>query len=689
MKKWISLLLVLAMSVSLFVGCGGGEAVETEAEEQVEVPEETAAEPTASPTTEPTLSPEEALYNSLPERMKQAVDVGIVELSQLEDLERECTIKEATQMLQNAYTAHNGVESQLLADVLALDCVNEPAYLGWIGRLPIAMHVEEIQPEKYENYDQWLRYVIKLSQGYDLSTLITSYNRFDGYSYWDGDDIFVHHSYGWFDIGWKSGMDKYFYRNMSEGNALLDSCVGQGNLLAYSSYLYDNTTGHKVLEVSLYDEVPVEQVMTVSAMAEMALRTFHSFNQERVLAPYEECTAADDTILTEELLNRETGLPDATCNSLPAEWHGVTLDEIGWMENDGQGDVAHYDQEIYEYEIQAIKDAGFNYIGLQIDFSWLQGRSFYSDLKPVDGQLDVNRLKKLDQILAWCMERDIHLDIRCTGVGGIIPEKQKRWTATDKNAAEFAKIWSVLAQRYAQVPNAYLSFTVMDNVLSIAGKDGYIKSAVDRLGPKQKDLVAFVKPSVEAIREVSPDRCIILDLSGNNVGTDVLELGVALSADLTAVESDFFVIPEENLLDPDFYLNVQWPYQGTMDAESLMHVNQYWEDDSTAVRVMDLARENGLGFMFSGWGKLMTQYRGAYFCAARYPDETYQAFITDMTETMERYGYGWCYEEWYGHNGITFSAPITKNVTYEQIGDYPMYYDTAMLGFFKEVNGVQ
>lgn len=30
-----------------------------------------------------------------------------------------------------------------------------------------------------------------------------------------------------------------------------------------------------------------------------------------------------------------------------------------------------------------------------------------------------------------------------------------------------------------------------------------------------------------------------------------------------------------------------------------------------------------------------------------------------------------------------------SNVTYEQIGDYPMYYDTAMLGWFQEINGVK
>ena len=692
MKKTVGLLLILAMLLSMLAGCGGKQEAAVQAIPETEGVVETAAvaamEAATEAATEPTLSPEEVLYDSLPDRMKQAVDVGIVELNQLENADKECTIEEAAQMLQNAYTLHNGTESKLIAEVLTLDCANESAYLGWIGRLPIAMYVETLEPEKYESYDQWLNYVIKLSQSGELEQMVNISLRGNGYSYWDGDDIFVTNSYGWYDIGWTSGMDRYFYRNMPDGNALLEDCAVQGNLLAYSSYLYDCTTGHKVLEVSMYDEIEVERVMTVSTMAEMALRMFHSFYQEPEMAPYEECVTADTSILTKELLCRETNLPDAACNSLPAEWRGVTLDEVGWIVNDGQMDAQHYDSEIYEYEIQSIKDAGFNYIGLQIDFNWLQGREFYSSQTIVDGQLDVSRLKKLDQILAWCMERDIHLDIRCTGVGGIVPQKQKMWRATSDNAAEFAKIWSVLAQRYAEVPNTYLSFTVMDSVLSITGRDGYLKSAVDRLGPKQKDLVNFVKPSVEAIREATPERCIILDLSGNNVGTDVLELGVALSADLIAIGSEYFVLAENNILDPDYYQTVQWPYQGTVDAEALMHENQYWEEDSTVVRVMELAQENGLGFMFSGWGKLLTQYRGSYFCAARYPDETYQAFITDMTETMESHGYGWCYEEWYGHNGITFSAPITKNVSYQQVEDYPFYIDTAMYGWFREINGV-
>lgn len=102
------------------------------------------------------------------------------------------------------------------------------------------------------------------------------------------------------------------------------------------------------------------------------------------------------------------------------------------------------------------------------------------------------------------------------------------------------------------------------------------------------------------------------------------------------------------------------------------------------------AKENGLGFMVGGWGAITRQYsHKPQYSTVRYPDETYEAFLMDVAQTLEKYGFGWCYDEWYGTCGITYSAPLVTNVTYEQIRDYPVYYDTAMLGWFQEINGVQ
>ena len=100
MKRMMALLLALVMLLAL-AACGGSAPAETTA--PATVPENAGDGSPVTETEAPTLSPEEMLYNSLPDRMQQAVDLGIVELSQLEDPERECTVAEATQMLQNAY----------------------------------------------------------------------------------------------------------------------------------------------------------------------------------------------------------------------------------------------------------------------------------------------------------------------------------------------------------------------------------------------------------------------------------------------------------------------------------------------------------------------------------------------------------------------------------------------------------
>lgn len=667
MKRMIALILALATALSL-TACGGSAPAETKPTEIAPIVTEASTE---APTTVPTLSHEEILYNSLPERMRQAVDIGIVELSQLEDLNRECTIGEAAQMLQNAYTLHNGIESRLMADVLALDYVNEPAYLGWIGRLPSAMQMEVFEPGDYESYPQWMEYMVKKinnpSSRYQWNFIFPA-------SVW----LYIDNDSKMAEGGMAANMEGYDpFDGLTEGYPLLEECRDHGFLIGATAIMYDQTNGDKIIECDTHYNFDVEKILTIGEMVEMALRTYYAFFAGYDLAPYEECVACDDTIITAELLNKETDLPDASCAELPSSWHGVQMEDL-----DEELRVAggyHYDREVYEYEIQAVKDAGFNYIGLQIDFSWFQAGSTVFRTDAQDGQLDRNRLRKLDQILAWCMERDIHLDIRCTGLGGIDPTG-KDWTASQDTAKKHAKLWGVLAQRYADISNTYLSFTLVDNTLQ-CWNDKKADGGFESLYKNESQAAELLKPSVEAIRAVSPDRCIIADISfWNATGKDMAKLGVALSADLSA-NNDFFLIPYSDFTDQKQILEKQW----TDDAGAMIESKNY---GMNILNIAAAAEENGLGFMISGWGEIATTGRPET-PNVRYSDETYSAFLTDMAETLGSHGFGWCYEEWYGENGVVFSAPMTLNVSYQQIGDYPMYYDTAMLGFFKEVNGVQ
>lgn len=180
---------------------------------------------------------------------------------------------------------------------------------------------------------------------------------------------------------------------------------------------------------------------------------------------------------------------------------------------------------------------------------------------------------------------------------------------------------------------------------------------------------------------------MIVDISGRLApGEAVLELGIALSMDLTS-RNGFFVVPAKQYLNPEYYRNMQWPYNGTCTAESMLEEYVNWQETGNIREIAAMAQENGLGFMISGWGELPVVWIGTLKQpTVRYPDATYQGFLQDVAQTLHACGYGWCYEEWYGTNGITFSAPLIRDVTYQQIGDYPMYYDTAMQGFFQEIN---
>lgn len=666
MKRMACLSLALSLLLSL-AACGGGSETISASEHVMETTESVTG-PTAfvtEPTTQPTLSPEEQLLNSLPERTRQACELGLVGLEQLEDLDREVTIGEAAQMLRRAYTLHHGSESRLMADVLAMDCLSEPAYLGWIGRLPICLFVEDLHPEDYCGYEAWLDYIVDRSDDYSISNMMmyaASYLLWEDGSYvWPG-------AWGWYEVGWNTKMKNRYYEDAEPGNALLEECLGQGSLLAYSMGLYDRTTGDKVLPYDGNDSVDVAKVLTVGEMAEMALRTYHAFYVRENPAPYAECTTANAGLLTPELLGRETDLPEASCAHLPEAWHGVNLKQLRYF----RYDTGHFDAEIYEYEIQAVKDAGFNYIGLQLDFSWLQGNS-YTREDSLDGQLDLNHLEKLDQILAWCMERDIHLDIRATRVGGYMRkgnQTQQNWIGNAENAPKFAALWGVLAERYRDVPNTYLSFTILDSE--------YIQG-MDMHWNQQFEMVNFIEPAVQTIREVSPDRCMIVDVPYDLArGTEVLRLGIALSTDLTST-NPFFTVANGNYLNPAYYETVQWG--DTLNGESLLNEKH---SGFSAVDIAELAAENGLGFMVSGWGATIRPIWQPKYPVARYSDETYEAYLTDVIQALAEYGYGWSYEEWYGTQGVVYSLPLTRNVTYQQIGDYPLYFDTALLGLFQE-----
>lgn len=701
MKRIISMVLILALLLS---GCGGAgkktEATEAPAEVALEASQEA---PTEAPTTAPTVSPEEMLYNSLSDRMKQAVDVGIVELAQLEDLSRTVTVGEASAMLQKAYVHRTGVESKVLQELM-----NTPAYAqrmadrGWVLTIPGQTDLELTQGEQYEDYKQWQRLLNTANPGrweWGTEDLWNGFNQRLGiecFSYVD-DNVLKKVYRAWAPT---ASDEAAYFAMMGE-----DSLYGPDpqnvdpyiHVYEYAFEAYDSTTGKKYFELEDGCINPTKSV-TVEEAAEYALKFYHFPNPmeyPEFIAPENVGTYNTD-IITDDLLTKQTDLPAASCAELPALWHGVVMDDMTDRERS-----THLDNRIYEYEIKSVKDAGFNFIGLELDFSWLQ-ECILQDGKECEcyagfvseedvGKFSLSRLEQLDQVIAWCMKYDIHVNLRAVSMGGYYQTNRDSHhgdIAKTSSGPKLAAQWQAIARRYADIPNEYLSFTLFT-------------SSANAMSPTS----AVLMPSVEAIREVSPERCIIADMIGwqlkKNDAEAFAKAGVALSSRVGTNEKlyplhhrelyryqgdkfcDLVTAAGETLIR-----NFEWPYQGTVDAEALFAT----KEKDRVYETMEVAQEYGVGFMLSDFGVTLNGYQrmgnSFAYISYRYPDEGYKAMIQDITSTIAEKGYGWCFAHWYGYFGIANGFPMAENAVYEQIGDYPYYIDTAMRSWFQEINGV-
>lgn len=283
-------------------------------------------------------------------------------------------------------------------------------------------------------------------------------------------------------------------------------------------------------------------------------------------------------------------------------------------------------------------------------------------------------MKELDQMLAWCMERDIHLNLgmywNYDWPDGFDSKQLVRQNEYSKSIAD---TWSVFARRYADIPSKYLSFTLLDHAW----------------GGTDEENGAFLAPAVEAIREVSPERCIIAKVGDGAVtGAAIASKGVALASACTWGEDFYFT---------DYYSDRKaimqkavWPYEQDgeiVDGNAALSKDANGKTKNAPDTVAATAREHGVGYMVCEWGPRRDWY-GLIVEDVRYSDETMQAYLTDMNQTMKDRGYGWCYTDWMGSVGIVFCAPLVHDASYVKPEGQCLYIDEEMFGWFQSINGV-
>lgn len=311
--------------------------------------------------------------------------MGLVELAAMEDLNRVVTVAEASQILQTAYVHRTGAESQVLRDLMA-DPVQgaQNATRGWILSIPGLTDMERIAEGVYEDLTQWWNYLtICRKQGVDTSQLwwsvplrmrmsspeiIQERTANDGvYEIDESGSVIWNMWHGSLPSTPDSGEVNILMEG--ENGRLYGPEFIQGGgwhepVQEYGFKVFDSTTGQKYF--ALEDgQIKWTKEITLSELCEYAL-IFYNYPDPTAYPTYlapEEVGKYNEDIITADLLAKETDLPAASCQNLPSSWRGVVMDHMSYE------DKYHTDDYIKEYELQAVKDAGFNYIGLYLDFN--------------------------------------------------------------------------------------------------------------------------------------------------------------------------------------------------------------------------------------------------------------------------------------------------------------------------------
>lgn len=176
-------------------------------------------------------------------------------------------------------------------------------------------------------------------------------------------------------------------------------------------------------------------------------------------------------------------LPEATWQKLPT-WHGFNLlnrFHLNWQ-----------NKPFEEKDFQLMAGYGFNFVRLPMDY-----RTYI-----VDGdwlRFDESVLADIDQAIAWGDAYQVHVQLNLHRIPGYTvaspAEPTSLWTDETTQAVAAAH-WGMFAARYKGIPNARLSFNLLNEPAGELTGEAY---------------AAVVKVLCDAIRAEDPDRLIVAD----------------------------------------------------------------------------------------------------------------------------------------------------------------------------------
>ena len=305
------------------------------------------------------------------------------------------------------------------------------------------------------------------------------------------------------------------------------------------------------------------------------------------------------------------------------------------------------DQVLRANELDWIRDWGFDYVRLPIDY-WMFVDSDWRSTRTMDvskiRNLNEAAYERLDKAIEQCVERGLHITVnmhRCPGycINGWELEPYNLFK--DAQAEDdFDFHWRVLAERYKGISTKLLSF----NLLNEAPSTGEKMSG--------EDYNRVMKRVSATIKRITPERLIIVD--GTGVGTQV----VPGLLDEPVAQAVHAYAPHELT-----HFEAQWtPMFMGIDTPT-------WP-----AKLLDgfTCDRRHLELYFAQWGELVRQGVGVHCgetgCYNRTPHDVFLRWFEDVLDIIKGYDIGYAvwnfngdfgplnsgrsdvvYEDWYGY----------------------------------------
>lgn len=373
-----------------------------------------------------------------------------------------------------------------------------------------------------------------------------------------------------------------------------------------------------------------------------AVRLYDSFEDEPEYVTLDE--AAAGSTVPQTVIDAAPEGVDVTGDRLPL-WKGVGFDNRA----DSNFWVGHYLRDDYVEEFRFAAEEGFNFFRIMQSFTSLQFPDYPNDLY----QVNEKELETLDQVISFGLVHGIHIQISCFAVPGRHAMSGYNngenyydgpFYPTEKEWKSYTAWWEMLAKRYQNIPNAYLSFELCSEWHP--GDQG-----------KLENFSRHMDETIAAIREISPDRLLMAGFDGDLSAAECMaEKGVALSfhcyvpnsADYINFETveQFDFVTSENVNEYRGIAIDGWPnvYGDSWSAEKIYveHIKPFHE----------LAKKYDVGFMIGEWGA----FNNPFYEEWHLNQADVAAYMQDMVTMFEEKGIAWNHFALAGRNAFMWSG---------------------------------